>query len=301
MRTASSKVRIVLPPLRGRGDPPGASAARIERLAEESTFDDWSLEATGSPEELDAWLAWLARRTPGKQVEVLGGSTRPLAEDLATRRCDPRAARSYYDAMTPEADRCALDSLFVDLLGRDIGTTAWVRGFVARDLAQKALVAASRGVTRAELGSTYDATGWTASALESEGGLAAWSGWLDRDSGGAYPAYYAARQLDALFRGRSRIERQQAYVPGVELFVLDGAAGPAWVAWYDPPGFVRPGHPPPVKTATIQTGVDAMWLEQLITDTDTTEPLVSDGLGAEGRLRLDLTPTPLFVTPDRAE
>ncbi len=301
MRAASPEARLVLPPFRARGDPPGDSAARIERLAETRGFDAWSLAASGSPDELDAWLGWLARRTPDVPVEVVGGVARPLADPLTNARCDRRSERYYFDLRTAAADRCALEHLFFDLLAREVGTTAWVRGHVARDVAHKAVLAASRGVTRAELGSAFDATGWTASALEEVGGLAAWSGWLDPESGGAYPVYYAAAQLDALLRGRSRVVRAPTTEPGVALFALDGEAGPAWVAWYDPPGFVRPGHPPPVKTFTIHTGVDALWLEQLITDTGTTEPLVSDGLGAEGRLRLDLTPTPLFVTPDPGE
>jgi hypothetical protein len=53
-----------------------------------------------------------------------------------------------------------------------------------------------------------------------------------------------------------------------------------------------------VRTITIDVGVEEVWLEQLITDSGTTEALASDRVAAGGRMRLDLTPTPVFVTPD---
>jgi hypothetical protein len=296
---ASETARLVLPPLRARGEAPGALAWRIDQLvADPVPFDAWSVEASGTAEELEAWLAWLGERTPFVPIEIVDGATRPLAEAGAPTRCGSAAELAHLDARTPEADRCALAAMFVDLLARDVGTTAWVRGFVARDLAHKAIVAASRGITRAELGSAYDAEWWTDPSLEAGAGLAAWSGLLDPRSGGAYPAYYALGQLDALMRGRDTIVRERTSDPGVALFTLDGEAGPAWVGWYDPPTFVRPGHPPPVRTITIDVGVEEVWLEQLITDSGTTEALASDRVAAGGRMRLDLTPTPVFVTPD---
>ena len=301
MRAASPEARLVLPPLRARGEPPGPLAWRLDELlaASPRPFDAWSVAASGTSEELDAWLRWLRGRAPDVPIEVVEGTAPPLAEAGAVTRCDASAPdRARLDGGTSEAERCIVASLFVDLLARSPGTTAWARGIAARDLGAKAVLAAAHGVTRAELGLAQDAPWWTDPSLEAGAGLAAWSGLLDPGSGGAYPSFYALRQLDAWTRGRDTIVRLSGFPPGVEVFELYGRAGAAWIAWYSPPGFVPLGQPLPVRSAALDVGADLVWLEQLIVEPGTTEPLADAREVAAGRLFLDLTPTPLLVTPD---
>jgi hypothetical protein len=299
MRAASPGARLVLPPLRARGDPPGLLRWRIEELlaGDSLSFDAWSVAASGTSVELDAWLRWLGERTPGVPVEVVDVLPQPLAEAGVVTRCDGSAAeRARLDAGTPEAERCALAGLFVDLLARNPGATAWARAIAARELGTKAILAAARGVKRAEFGTAHDAPWWTDPALDAGAGLAAWSGLLDAGSGGAYPAFYALRQLDAWTRGRDTIVREVGFPPGVSVFSLSGEAGHAWIAWYAPPGFLSLGQPLPVRSIALDVGTDVVWLEQLITDPGTTEPLADGREVVGGRLFIDLTPTPLFVT-----
>jgi len=303
MRVASPAALLVLPPLRASGRPPGPLAWRIEALAAEPLpFDAWSVEASGSADELDAWLAWLAERTPSVPIEIVGGTSRPFAETGAPTRCDASAAeRAALDLEIPEGERCALAAVFVDLLARAPDAVAWARAVAARDLVQKAIVAAGRGVARAELASLTDAGWWIDPSLEAGAGLAAWSGLLDSQLSAAHPAFYALRQVAGVLRDRSEVAPAVAVADGVRVYALYGAAGPAWVAWYEPSAFVGPGNPPPSKSAAIDVGFERVRLEQVITEPGTSEPLRDDREIAGGRLWIDLTPTPLFIVPERGE
>ncbi len=300
MRAASPESRLVLPPLRARGRPPGALAWRIERLvAEAMPLDGWSVEASGSADDLDAWLGWLSLRTSGVELEVVGGTTRPLAEGGAPTRCDPDAAdRAELDPDTPEAARCALATVFVDLLARSPGAVAWARAEVARDLVQKAVVAAGHRVRRAELATATDSSWWTDPSLEAGAGLAAWSGLLEDERGGAYPAYYALGQLTRWLRDRTSVQRVEVGTPEAHLYALTGPGGTAWLAWFEPAAFTAPGSPLPTLSIAIDAGADRVLLEQVITESQVSEALVDDREVGDGRLHLDLTPTPVFVSPE---
>lgn len=297
---ASRDIRLALAPVRARGRPPGALADRLERLfATRGAFDVWSVEASGSVAELDAWLAWLRDRSPSKAVAVLGVGAAPKAEGGAPARCDARGPdRSTLAPELEEADRCALAGAFRALLAKDPDAVAWARAEAARDVVKKAIVAASYGVERVELASPVDATWWTHPSFGAAAGLAAWSGLVEPASGRAYPAFFALEQVARILATRPAVAPAEAEPPDVRVYRLRGAAGPAWVAWYEPALFVGPGEPAPATVARLP--VDRASLRGAATIVELgasrAEPAALEV--HHGVAWLELTPTPVFLLPD---
>lgn len=298
-RAASPDVRIAPAPLRARGVPPGAIGDRLEGLlASPGAFDLWSVDASGTPAELDAWLGWLARRAPGKPAAVFDARTAPLAEGGAPVRCDAQGPeRARLGARLVESDRCVLAEAFRDLLAGAPRAVAWARAQAARDLAAKILVAASHGATRIEVGSATDDAWWTDPALEASAGLAAWSGLLERGTPHAYPAFFALRQVAGVLAGRPAVERIDVGSPDVWVYGLRGPAGPAWVAWYDAPLFAGPGQLAPATITRFPVGVPRVRVAPVVTELGTAETEPASAEPRNGVLWLELTPTPLVVLP----
>ncbi|MEM7410528.1 MAG: hypothetical protein AAF430_09880 [Myxococcota bacterium] len=299
-REASDRVVVVLPPLRARGAPPGAVAARLDALATATdVFDEWTIEASGSAEELDAWLAWLAVNGGGKPIQVIGGTTAPVAEEGAPSRCDQKGPeRARLGPATPESDRCAIAAAFDALLRGSPEAIAWARASAARNVVTKGLVLARRGVRRAELASATDATWWSDPSFHAAAGLAAWSGLLERDGHRGYPAFFAYRQLERALARREEIERLPLDSQQVHVYALDGNDGRAWVGWYEPPHFVGPGDPLPPVLVQLDIDADRVRVEHTVTEVGVTSSEASVRELGDEPLWIELTPTPAFVYPD---
>lgn len=306
VREAAPEVRLAPAPLRARGTPPGALDARLEALlSAPDAFDLWSVEASGTPAELDAWLAWLARRDPARPAAVFEARTAPLAEGGAPARCDAEGPeRAELGDGVAESERCALADAFRGLLAGEPRAVAWSRAAAARDLVAKILVAAGRGAARIEVGSATDDPWWSHPALEASAGLAAWSGLLRADATAAHPGFYALRQVAGVLEGRSRVARVDVGVPHVWVYALRGRAGAAWVAWYAPPRFAGPGQLASARIVRVPLDAADGNAPRLRVIPVVAELGVSDAQSeatpAEvrgDRLWLEVTPTPLLVVP----
>lgn len=300
MHEASAKARLASPTLRARGTPSEELGRRIAVLAAApQPFDAWSVEASGSADELDAWLAWLAPRRAALPIQIVAGSARPLAEGGAPARCDAAGPeRALLDPAIAESLRCTLAERFGALLAGDPEAQAWARAAVSRDAVQKAVVAASWGVGRVQLARFADSRWWSDPALDAAAGLAAWSGLLERGSARAYPAFFALRQLHALLDGREMIARLDAGDPAIHLYALDGDEGVLWIGWYEPRPIRGADDAVPLAEVEIEFGARRA---QLLHAPSALGRAASERVvreSREGKLRVELSPTPLFVLPD---
>ena len=300
VRAASKKALLILPPLRARGEPPAALEARLDALATAAdVFDAWTVEASGSAAELDAWLAWLAKHGGGKEVQVIGGTTAPIAEVGAPSRCDEGGPdRAHLGPATPESDRCSIAGAFGALLRGSPEAVAWARASAARDVVTKGLVLAARGVRRAELATAGDAVWWSEPYFHAAAGLAAWSGLLERGGNRGYPAFFAYGQLESALARREEVERLALDSDQVHVYALDGDDGPAWVGWYAPPHFVGPGDPLPPVLVQLEVAADRVRVEHAVTEVGVTQSEASVRELGDEPLWIELTPTPIFVYPD---
>jgi hypothetical protein len=266
-------------------------------------FDALNVHALGDATEIDAMLTWLRwetdRRGYFKPVIVSEAAPAPLIGWGPATRCEGSSAELglvLYPAV--ESDRCRLAGLFRELVDGRPEAVAWARGRAASDLVKKVIVAADRGAWWLNAAPIEDAEWWKRPAFEAGAGVSAWGGFLDVRRDQRRPVYWALHQLLRRLRGRERVQRLSLGLSDVRLYALDGPAGRAWIAWYEP-GFVAlPEDPTPTRAVSFPTGARRIRVEPVITRPEQTDPdsrlLESQG----GIARLELTPTPVLVFPE---
>lgn len=277
--------------------------ADLRRLLDRpDLFDALNVHALGDPTEIDAIASWLRDETQArgyrKPVIISDTATTPFVAWGPATRCEGSAEELgllVYPAV--EEDRCRLADYFRDLVDGHGDTLAWIRAFAATDLVKKVVIAANRGVWLLNTSLVEDARWWKTRALEARTGNAAWAGLLDLEQRERRPAFFALRQLMGSLRGRDRVERLRLPRRDVRVYALDGPAGPAWVAWYEPRQLVLPGEPIPAAIVSFPTQSERVRIEEIITRPGQHEPdrLVVDTDG--GTAWLEVTPTPAFVYP----
>jgi hypothetical protein len=105
---------------------------------------------------------------------------------------------------------------------------------------------------------------------------------------------------ELLFKGGYRaIERVATADASARLYRVDkGDPGELWIAWLDAGKLWLPGDVVPARELEFEVGTTAATatLERLVTSTKKSEPETETVAVRAGRIKLKLTPTPVFIS-----
>lgn len=263
-------------------------------------FDALNVHALADAAELEAlvgWLRWeVTQRGYSKPILVSEASAPPLVARGPATRCEgPADALGLMVAPAVEGDRCRLAEHFRKLLRGDAEAVAWTRRHAAEELVKKVVVAAERRVWWINTALAEDPSWWKDPALQAAAGAAPWSGLVDLARHERRPSFHALQQVMAALSDRSAVRRLSQGRREVRVYALEGAAGPVWVAWFDPGLVVLPGEPAPAAVVSIETGSARVRVESTALRETLSSRLVDTD---DGVAWLEVSTTPVFVRPE---
>ncbi|MCB0027419.1 MAG: hypothetical protein KDE28_05900, partial [Anaerolineales bacterium] len=164
-------------------------------------FDLLNLHALAQPAEIEAMLNWLHYETGqrGYHKPIIISDTAPnlLVGWGSATSCDGPANR--LGTLLPPAtaaDRCALATIFNNLIDRDEASLEWAWRFAAEDMVKKVVIAADQGVALINTAFSEDLYWQQLRAFQAGAGLSAWAGMLDLTLTRPRPGFYALQQLN---------------------------------------------------------------------------------------------------------
>jgi len=267
-------------------------------------FDVLNVHALGDPYEIEDITAWLryemAQRSYAKPIIVSDTATTPFIAWGPASVCD-RDPRQMGRVVPPavEADRCRLAAYFSSLLADDDATVRWVQSFAARDLVYKVVVAADQDIQLLNTAFTEDLLLLKLPFAQAGAGNSPWAGLVDVARQERRAAYYALQQLAGHLADYDAITRVAYDDEGVRVYQVSQNEQRSWIAWYDPGDLVLPGDAVPQTEIRLDVSLPTITTEELITQAEQTQPVVSVLQTDDGIAKLVLTSAPLFITPDQ--
>lgn len=267
-------------------------------------FDVINLHNLGDPYEIEHLMRWVKYET-GRR-----GYTKPviISDTMPTSYAGWGGATACKGlalaVMVPparESDRCRLAAYFTKMVNGDKAAVAWTRGFVAADHVQRVVIAAEQGIKLINLSFVADIGFATTKAFRAGSGIGAWGGALrmDFNSGRVlekYPLHHAIAQLMGHLGGYRSVTRITTADARARVYRIDRPTGAVIVAWSDPQGVLLPEDGAPATDLDLPLAGSRASIEPVITAVGVTAPTRTALPIENGRLKLKLTHTPLFVT-----
>ena len=195
-----------------------------------------------------------------------------------------------------------VDGALANGVDKDRATLAWTRGFVAADHVQRAIIAAEQSTRLIHLSFVSDLPWLTMKLARAGAGISAWSGAVRQEprSGRVperYPLFFALRQLMGHLDGYRTVRRVPTGDAAARIYRIEHSAGVRWIAWRDPAGVLLPQDGEPTLAIDLEVGRPTVELEPVITRLGVEEATRRRVRTDEGRVRLDLSHTPMYVLP----
>ncbi len=176
---------------------------------------------------------------------------------------------------------------------------AWFRAEQSRGLVKKVILAMAEGLDGINVGNLEDwaPLTWVPTIASTAGfqGMVDTVGW-PRRPGSPRPAWHALSLVVKKLGAFSRVE-PLTLAPGVWAYRFVVERRPVWVVWYDDGRRRLPGDPEPFTEVALSWP----WRTVRITETPTSLPPAKEAVQpvADGRLRLKISSTPLFLETDQ--
>ncbi|MCB0008924.1 MAG: hypothetical protein KDE04_20800, partial [Anaerolineales bacterium] len=264
-------------------------------------FDLLNLHALAQPTEIEAMLNWLHYETGqrGYHKPIIISDTAPnlLVGWGSATSCDGPANRQ--GTLLPPAtaaDRCALATIFNNLIDRDEASLEWAWRFAAEDMVKKVVIAADHGVALINTAFSEDLYWQQLRAFQAGAGLSAWAGLLDLTLTRPRPGFYALQQLNRQLTDYPTVTRLLTGDPDIWLYELCDTGVCRWLIWYEPDQLQLPGSPALTRSYTFTTTASNLISEPLALGAPATLQ-TSALLAANGSVTLTLTTTPQYLYP----
>ncbi len=261
-------------------------------------FDVLNFHSLGHPYEIEAAVDWLHYETSArgysKPIIISDtGSTPFVAWGAATACNKPAAQMGRVVPPATDADRCRLADYFTKLVSADADTLRWTQEFVAQDTVKRIVVAAEQRIVLIDTAFTEDLLLLKLGIAQAGAGTAAWAGLVDFDRKEYRPVYYALQQLISNLGDYESITRLDTGDDGIRVYEIVASGKRFWIAWYDPRKLTLPGEAVPQTTYELNVGAAAATQENLAIAAN--GPQRQALSATDGRVTLNLTPSPIFV------
>lgn len=275
-------------------------------------FDAVNFHALGDPTEIEdtvGWLRWEMRRR-GYTKPLIISDTMPsplIAWGPATRDRGPARSLGLVVPPATEADRPRLARYFTRLVDADADTVAWTQAFVAADMVKKVVIAAEQGVALINTAFMEDLFPLKLKLAQAGAGTSAWGGMAEvklnfltqeRTVVSLRPSYHAVARLQVHLRDYDAVERTRLADGPARVYRFRKGPRSWYVAWLEPARVVLPGEPVPTLDVSLAVPGRRVAVEKLIDQAGQTRPETAAVPVRDGRVRLTLTPAPVFVLPE---
>ncbi|MBI4673136.1 MAG: hypothetical protein HY741_15895 [Chloroflexi bacterium] len=269
-------------------------------LDQPQLFDLINFHSIGDPYEIEANVQWLTyeMQSRGYAKPIIISDTSPtpfLAWGFATACDKPPEWMGLVIPPATEADRCRLAAYFTKLVKQDPATVRWTQSFAAQDMVTRVVIAAEQNILLVNTAFTEDLFWQKLEAFQAGAGTAAWGGLVDLERGERRAGFYALQQLMQHLRGYDSIQRVHLDEQRIRVYELTRAERKSWIAWYESDKLLLPEDSIPTTAIDFSTDFSAVTIEALITQFGQTAPEKQTLRAAKGKLRLTLTPTPIFI------